>query len=436
MKANLKIAALVSVLLLAAIPLFSADPASQPGGAPTAASTQPAAAEVTAVLGAFGPEVAQIQRRMTDTQTQSLHGLRVVTGKIGRRSVVLAQTGIGKVNAAMTTSLVIERFSPSQIIFSGIAGGVSDRVRPGDIVIAEKIAQHDFGDVTDAGMKARPLEDPISGEKHPMFHFGDPRLIELARSSARTAKLTTVPTSIGQRPPEVMTGTVVTGDVFVASAAKKQQLIADFGADAVEMEGAAVAQVAAQLKVPCVVIRSISDMADKAAFVDIGKFLEVAAGNSASLVCEMVRQLGEGAAASASTSSPASAPASVTASAPADHATWTTGGDPRSSVSYPPNGGFAGKPVTATLAPGIMIDRYGTDAGRFVSPLGTPLATRSLPPGDANGPHNTFRVLKPIAVQSGPAAPWFGQPGGGTQYELPQSISSLLESAQLERVAP
>ncbi len=103
---------------------------------------------------------------------------------------------------------------------------------------------------------------------------------------------------------------------------------------------------------------------------------------------------------------------------------------------WPPNRGFAGTPVTETLKPGTMIDRYGYPTGTFASPAGTPAQMRSLAPGVAERPLNTYRVVKPLNVQSGRVAPWFGQPGGGTQYELPESVESLIRSGHLERVCP
>ena len=108
----------------------------------------------------------------------------------------------------------------------------------------------------------------------------------------------------------------------------------------------------------------------------------------------------------------------------------------RTATYYPPNRGLVGVAATETLRPGAMIDRFGTDAGRFVAPAGTPVPMRSLPSGAAEGPYGVFRVAKPIVVQSGTTAPWFGQLGGGTQYELPQSIQCLLRSGHLERAGP
>jgi RHS repeat-associated protein len=94
---------------------------------------------------------------------------------------------------------------------------------------------------------------------------------------------------------------------------------------------------------------------------------------------------------------------------------------------WPPNGGFDGPPRTEVLQPGTRIDRYGPESGGYVSPEGTPFGQRSLPAHYENTqPYNTYEVVSPIEVQAGPAAPWFGQPGGGTQYQLPDSVGNLI----------
>jgi hypothetical protein len=108
----------------------------------------------------------------------------------------------------------------------------------------------------------------------------------------------------------------------------------------------------------------------------------------------------------------------------------------RITTYYPPNRGFAATPVTETLQPGTLIDRFGLERGTFVAPSGTPVPMRALPPGVADAPYNVYRVVKPIDVQAGKSATWFGQPGGGTQYELPSRVADLLKSGHLERVTP
>ena len=101
---------------------------------------------------------------------------------------------------------------------------------------------------------------------------------------------------------------------------------------------------------------------------------------------------------------------------------------------WPPNRGFDGKPVTTTLEPGTMVDRYGYDGGYFVSPEGTSYTERALPVGTDKKPYTVFEVVKPVEVQSGKIAPWFGEKGGGIQYEFSNKISELLEQGILRKV--
>src|SRR5947209_253068 len=108
--------------------------------------------DVTGLLGAFPPEVALLQQKMLNKKDTFIQRLRFTTGLLNGRAVVLAQTGVGKVNAAITTTLMIEHFKLHEIIFSGIAGGIDNSLAPGDIVIATAVAYHDYGSVTDSGM--------------------------------------------------------------------------------------------------------------------------------------------------------------------------------------------------------------------------------------------------------------------------------------------
>ena len=86
------------------------------------------------------------------------------------------------------------------------------------------------------------------------------------------------------------------------------------------------------------------------------------------------------------------------------------------------------------MKPGTRIDRFGSEAGKFVSPEGTPFKMRSLPARNINSPYNVYEVVKPIEVHGGKIAPWFDQTGGGTQYMFKQSISELLEQGIIRKV--
>jgi len=108
--------------------------------------------------------------------------------------------------------------------------------------------------------------------------------------------------------------------------------------------------------------------------------------------------------------------------------------NPDGSTKWPPNNGFEGTPKTETLQPGTIVDRYGGETGKFVSPEGTPYSSRSLPPGSDTRPYNVYEVLKPIDVQSGEIAPWFDQSGGGIQYQFTQTIEELIQLGYLGRL--
>lgn len=103
-------------------------------------------------------------------------------------------------------------------------------------------------------------------------------------------------------------------------------------------------------------------------------------------------------------------------------------------IDWPPNRGFADEAAPATLVPGAKVDRYGGDEGTFVASAGTPFPERSLPSGYENKPLHTYEVRKPIDVSAGETAGWFGQPGGGMQFELQHSVKELLGSGHLEEV--
>ena len=256
------------------------------------AESKSESAPVTAILGAFEREVTLIEDQLTQRQDRKIEGIGFVTGKLNGQPVVVTWTGVGKVNAAMTTTLLIEHYKPKQIIFTGIAGGVNPDLQPGDIVIANKTAHHDMGTVWPEGLFCRGVRSRLDGFENPIFFRGDPNLIKLAEQASGRARLESIKTLKGEREPRIIRGIVVTGDSFIASTDKCAELRKKLEADAVEMEGAAVAQICFQREIPCLVIRSISDNADEGAVLDKQMFYIMAARNSASLVAEMVGLLG------------------------------------------------------------------------------------------------------------------------------------------------
>jgi adenosylhomocysteine nucleosidase len=253
--------------------------------------SEPNSEPVTAILGAFEREVTLLEDRLIERQIHQIEGIRFVTGKLHDRNVVVAWTGVGKVNAAMTTTLLIEHFKPEYIIFTGIAGAVNTELRPGDIVIAEKTAHHDMGTVWPEGLFVKGVKSRLDGFENPVFLPADEKLVTLAQKAAEQIDMRRVELAAGRRKPKIITGVIVTGDSFIASTEKCAELRQKLKADAVEMEGAAVAQICYQRQIDHLVIRSISDSADEGAVTDKQMFYVLAAKNSSDLVAEMIELL-------------------------------------------------------------------------------------------------------------------------------------------------
>jgi adenosylhomocysteine nucleosidase len=242
---------------------------------------------LTAILGAFRDEVKLLEDSLQHKQEVMVKGIRFVTGDFRGRPLVVALTGVGKVNAAMTTTILLMNWQPQQLIFTGIAGGVNAEILPGDMVIAKSTIQHDFGKIQPSGMLIWNTRNPIDGVANPMYFPADSVLLLKAQKASNLTKFK----EIEGRKIKVKTGIVATGDVFVNSDEKVKILQEQVKADATEMEGAAVAQVCYQLKIPCLILRSISDNANSKAHVDMNIFGSIAAYNSANLVLGILGNL-------------------------------------------------------------------------------------------------------------------------------------------------
>ncbi len=241
----------------------------------------------TGVVAAMPEELAAVLDEIDAVRVEQLGGRRFHLGRLHGRPVVAVVSRIGKVAAAATTALLIERFGVGSIVFTGVAGAVAPHLRVGDVVIAERLMQHD--------LDVRPLfpryEIPLLGVSE---IDADPALTARAVAAARRfveAELTTTVdddtrTMFRLTGPAVHHGLIVSGDQFFASSAAIAELrdrLPD--ALAVEMEGAAVAQVCHELGVPFAVVRTISDAADDSAAHDFARFLtEVCAAYARALV--------------------------------------------------------------------------------------------------------------------------------------------------------
>jgi adenosylhomocysteine nucleosidase len=158
-------------------------------------------------------------------------------------------------------------------------------------VIGHKTTYYDYGELTPKGFRPLPTVNPLTRKENPLFFPADAGLLAQAEKVAADLKLARVKRGKDEKVPRVVTGVIVTGNMFVASPAKSKELRKDFQADATEVEGAAVAQICWQQRVPCLVIRSLSDDAGAKAQEDVRLFEKTAAQNSAQLVTGIVAQL-------------------------------------------------------------------------------------------------------------------------------------------------
>lgn len=230
-------------------------------------------AKQIAIIGAMESEIASLKKAMKISNETTVVGITYYEGSLDGKNVVVFKCGIGKVNAAVGTTILLEKSDVSSIIFTGIAGGLDPKSKVGDIVISKDLVQHDYNPNSQKpGM--------VPGSKNGKF-IADSKLISLAKKSAISV--------IGRD--KVFIGTIATGDEFVESKEKSDWIRKTFNALAVEMEGASVAQVATLYNIPFVVIRAVSDKADEEAKTTYEKFETMAAENSVKIVRAMLSNI-------------------------------------------------------------------------------------------------------------------------------------------------
>ena len=211
------------------------------------------------IIAAMNEEVDAIKKIMTDISIRRIYELEFITGKINGKKVVLVKCGVGKVNAARTTQILLNNFAIEYVINVGTAGSLNENIEIGDVVIGEKLVQHDF-DVTAAGREKGYITDVGK------YFYSDKNLIEKTKKTIEIMKENF----------NAFIGTIATGDIFVQDVKVKDGIKSDFNADCAEMEGAAIAQVCTLDNVPFIVIRSISDKPNGNNAIDFEKYLELA----------------------------------------------------------------------------------------------------------------------------------------------------------------
>ena len=230
-----------------------------------------------AIIGAMDSEITNFKGMIENIEEIEIANIIYYKGVLCNKNVVLLKSGIGKVNAAIATTIAIERFNVEKIIFTGVAGSGNPNYDISDIVISKDLIEHDF-DTSD--LDGDELTVLVKGyDKN--YYPADKTLIELAQKSAQKVITDN----------KIYIDTIATGDQFVGNNQKVKQIHNKFKAGAIEMEGAAVAHAALMYKVPFVVIRSLSDKADSDAVIDFPKFVVKSAQNSMKIVVEMLENM-------------------------------------------------------------------------------------------------------------------------------------------------
>jgi len=248
------------------------------------------------VLYAFDAEGEQIASKLTTVRTDRHLGRDVRVGDFAGHEIVLAESGMGMTNAAMTVQRMIDKYRPKAVLFSGIAGSVDSSVHIGDIVVPEFWIDHDYGYVGFDGFIAGKIQiaDPAFDTlvRVRSFSVGSKLLEKAAELDADDLKLA----KIGNRRPRLLVGgTGVSGNTFIDSREKREWLATTFNALVTDMESAAVAQVCRVNDIPCLIFRSASDLAggsgSETADKELDQFFRLAAENSSKVLLEFLEEL-------------------------------------------------------------------------------------------------------------------------------------------------
>jgi adenosylhomocysteine nucleosidase len=244
------------------------------------------------ILAAMPEEVRHLGQALT-VDDKVVHGAYAFRqGRLDDAPVVLVEAGIGKVNTALVATLLFDHFGCRMALLTGVAGGLDPTVGIGDVVVADRLIEHDYGAIVDGEIRSyRPGAAPVGESREPLAYSLEPVILELLRRRLAGLVLPALPASVtGEtaRQPAIRFGTILSGDQFINCEATRQRLFKRFGAQAVEMEGAALAQVAEQFGVPCIDVRCVSDLAGADSHLDFAAFLPYAAESAAQVLRRIV----------------------------------------------------------------------------------------------------------------------------------------------------
>ncbi|MBD7906892.1 5'-methylthioadenosine/S-adenosylhomocysteine nucleosidase [Sporosarcina gallistercoris] len=226
------------------------------------------------IIGAMEEEVTILKNQLQNARHTVIAGYEFSEGTLGGREVILVKSGIGKVNAAVATTLLLQLFKPDAVLNTGSAGGIGENLEVGTVVLSSDVTHHDV-DVTAFGYA---LGQVPGG---PVTYVADEKLLQVASTAVE---------DIGKH--AHASGLIASGDVFMSDPSRVMSVKQQFPElIAAEMEAAAVAQVCHEFKVPFVVIRALSDIAGKESSLSFDEFLPAAAQHSSEVVLQVISKL-------------------------------------------------------------------------------------------------------------------------------------------------
>lgn len=235
------------------------------------------------VMAAMHEELKRIVIMLEDVTEEKVGHKTVYLGLLNQKRVVVVFSGWGKVASASTTTMLVERYQISRLIFTGVAGAIPQHLEIGDIVIGSAFVQHDMDCAGVLGIKRFEIpllsltEIPASSVETTLAkHATEKYIVQDLNSDVETSELA----NLGITKPTIYIGLIASGDQFISSVEKQQELLEALpDLLAVEMEGAAVAQVAHEYSLPFTVIRIISDKANHDSMADFPRFIEKVASH-------------------------------------------------------------------------------------------------------------------------------------------------------------
>ncbi|HEX2527189.1 MAG TPA: 5'-methylthioadenosine/adenosylhomocysteine nucleosidase [Geminicoccus sp.] len=242
------------------------------------------------LICAIPQELAHLRQALVAHDVTEVAGLRFDHGRLDGHDVILVGAGIGKVNTALTATLLCDRFGCRLIMFSGVAGGLDPALQIGDVVVADRTIQHDAGVIENGTVQTYqaghvPFFNPTDRLGYPV----DPALLAKVKAALQDVRLGHVTAAGSGRAAEIGYGTILSGDQYLHCEATRERLFRELGGRAIEMEGGALGQVCEAFGTPWLDIRALSDLAGTDSRFDFARFVDEVAASSAAILRRLLQ---------------------------------------------------------------------------------------------------------------------------------------------------